>query len=162
LYSAGVVLYECLAGHAPFDGNSISEILRQHITVQPPELRGLGLQIPRALDELLQRLLRKDPRDRYQTAAAGLADVGAVREAILKNDRAPARVTGLQDRRRTITEPAFVGRQHDLQILDELLNKARSGHGAMVLVDAESGGGKTRLLNEFAQQSARHGAWILR
>src|SRR5947208_14334991 len=70
LYSAGIVLYECLLGRPPFHGASVGEVLRQHMTVQPAELRGLGLSVPRALDEVIQRLLRKDPRDRYQSAQA--------------------------------------------------------------------------------------------
>ena len=75
LYSVGIVLFECLAGRPPFQAKSVGEVLRQHMTVQPPELRSLGLPVPRVLDEVIQRLLRKDPRDRYQTAEAVVADL---------------------------------------------------------------------------------------
>src|SRR5262249_44508986 len=66
LYSLGVVLFECLAGRTPFQADSVGEVLRRHMTLPPPELRSLGLAVPRVLDEVVQRLLRKDPRDRYQ------------------------------------------------------------------------------------------------
>src|SRR5439155_7549920 len=36
LYSAGIVLFECLAGHPPFQGKSVGEVLRQHMTVHAP------------------------------------------------------------------------------------------------------------------------------
>src|SRR5439155_713913 len=68
LYSVGVLLFECLAGRPPFEGRSVGEVLRQHLSVTPPELRGLGVDVPRALDAVVQRLLRKDPADRYQAA----------------------------------------------------------------------------------------------
>ena len=42
LYSVGIVLFECLAGRAPFQGTNVGEVLRQHITVPPPELREPG------------------------------------------------------------------------------------------------------------------------
>jgi serine/threonine protein kinase len=82
LYSAGVVLFEALAGRPPFPGASIGDVLRQHLTQRAPELRDLGVAVPRALDEVIQRLLRKDPRDRYQTAEAVLADLEAIAKAL--------------------------------------------------------------------------------
>src|SRR5205823_6508031 len=39
LYSAGIILFECLAGRTPFQGSSMGEVLRQHLTAHPPELR---------------------------------------------------------------------------------------------------------------------------
>src|SRR5262249_29765066 len=82
LYAAGVVLFECLAGRPPFAGDSVGEVLRQHLTVRPPDLRGLHVAVPRALDEVIQRLLRKDPRDRYQSAEAALADLFLIADTL--------------------------------------------------------------------------------
>jgi signal transduction histidine kinase len=162
LYSVGVLLFECLAGYPPFQGESMGEVLRQHMTVRPPELSGLGLAVPRALDEVIQRLLRKDPRERYQSAAAVLGDLEAIAEALERGVSEPAIVVGLHDRRHTLTEPAFVGRQTELAALDEQLKQASAGQGSLVLLEAESGGGKTRLLTEFERRAAQQGAWILR
>ena len=152
LYSAGVVLFECLAGRTPFLGETVGEVLRQHLTVQPTELRSLGLAVPRALDEVLQRLLRKDPRDRYQSADAAVADLQSIAEALDAGISEPAVVVGLRDRRRTLTEPAFVGRRGELATFDSHVERARAGQGGIVLLEAESGGGKTRLLREIAQR----------
>jgi PAS domain S-box-containing protein len=162
LYSAGIVLFECLAGHAPFEGDNVGEVLRQHLTAQPPELRTLGLAVPRALDEVIQRLLRKDPRERYQRAAAVVADLSAIATALDRGIVEPALVVGLHDQRRSLTEPAFVGRTVELAALDLQLARLRQGEGGIVLLAAESGGGKTRLLAEMAQRSARQGHRVLR
>lgn len=162
LYSVGIVLFECLAGHPPFQGKSVGEVLRQHMTVQAPELRSLGLPVPRALEEVIQRLLRKDPRDRYQTAAAVVADLTVIAEALQKGESEPALVVGLQDRRQTLTEPAFVGRGQELAVLNSQLKRTQAGQGGLVLLEAESGGGKSRLLAEFALRGTQQGAWILR
>src|SRR5437868_5052643 len=112
LYSAGILLFECLAGQPPFQGETVGEVLRQHLTARPPDLRSLGHAIPRALDEVIQRLLRKDPRDRYQSAEAVRADLDTLAEALERGIAEPALVVGLRDRRRTLTEPAFVGRDN--------------------------------------------------
>src|SRR5262249_50681089 len=130
--------------------------------VRPPELRSLGVACPRALDEVIQRLLRKDPRDRYQSAEAVLADLALIEGALDRGASEPALVVGLHDRRRTLTEPAFVGRGAELATLTAQLKRARAGQGGVVLLEAESGGGKSRLLAEFAQRGAQQGAWILR
>jgi two-component system sensor kinase len=162
LYSVGVVLHECLTGRPPFQGDSVGEVLRQHMTVQPPELRSLGLSLPRVLDEVIQRLLRKDPRDRYQSAQAVVADLDVIARALRQGEPEPSLVVGLHDRRRTLTEPAFVGRGQELAALAAQLNRARAGQGGLVLLEAESGGGKSRLLAEFAMRATQQGAWVLR
>ena len=162
LYSLGVVLFECLAGRPPFAGEHVGDTLRSHLTVRPPELRSLGLAVPRALDELIQRLLRKDPSDRYQSAGAVLADLNAIAELLERGEQDPALVVGLHDQRCTLTEPAFVGREEQLTQLDDQVREVLSGRGGLLTLEAVSGGGKTRLLAEFAQQALRHGVWTIR
>ncbi len=161
LYSAGVVLFECLAGRPPFEGETVGDVLRQHLTVRPPPLRALRGDVPRVLDELIQRLLRKDPRDRYQSAEGVLADLARLDTALRAGEREPNFVVGLHDRRRVLTEPSFVGRTAEIAALEEHLGRARAGAGGLALVEAVSGGGKTRLLEELGHQAARGSAWVL-
>jgi hypothetical protein len=162
LYLAGAVLFECLAGRAPFDGDNVGALLFEHMTGRVPELRSLGLEIPRALDELIQRLLRKAPDERYQSAEAVLADLANIAAAVGAGEREPSCVVGLHDRRPTLTEPAFVGRRRELQQLDEHIRRAQGGRGALVFVESESGGGKTRLLTELALRGAQEGMSVFR
>ncbi len=162
LYSAGAVLFECLAGRAPFNGDNVGTLLFEHMTARVPELRGMGLEIPRPLDELIQRLLRKAPDERYQSAEAVLADLASIAAAVGAGQREPSCVVGLHDHRPTLTEPAFVGRRRELQQLDEQMRRAGTGHGSLVFVESESGGGKTRLLTELALRGAQEGMAVFR
>ncbi len=66
VYSAGVVLYEMLAGRTPFGGESAVEIALQHVQMEPPPLPP---GTPRSLERVVRRALAKDPADRYQSAA---------------------------------------------------------------------------------------------
>lgn len=161
LYSAGVTLFHCLAGRTPFGGDEIGAILFEHMTAQVPELRSLGVAVPRAVDELVQRLLKKDPRDRYQSAEAVLRDLEAISAALERGEIEPAVVIGASDDRHTLTEPAFVARTHEIAELDKQIDLAARGAAGLMLLEAESGGGKTRLLTEVTQRAACSGFWIL-
>ncbi|MCC6123986.1 MAG: response regulator [Pirellulales bacterium] len=161
LYSAGIVLFECLAGQPPFRGDKAGTILFQHMTASAPELRSMGVDLPPALEEVIQRLLRKDPRDRYQTAEAVLMDLEAIDES-LRGGTEIAHVVGSRDRRPTLAEPALVGREAELNRIEEQMRLVLSGHSRLVYLEAESGGGKTRLLEEIVRRGAKAGMWVLR
>ena len=162
LYSVGAVLYECLVGRPLFSGGSLGDVLRQHAAAEPVDPRAFGLQIPRAVAELVMRLLAKEPSERYQSAEGVLADLEDIAGSLERGEAEPAVVVGLHDNRRALADPAFVGRDAELAMLDRELERARSGDGGLFGLEAESGGGKTRLLDEFARESAGRSACILR
>ena len=52
-----------------------------------------------------------------------------------------------------LAEPVLVGREHELEILQQNLDLAVQGKGTTVFVSGEAGSGKTRLVNEFLSAS---------
>ena len=75
LYSVGIVLYEMLTGHVPFDGETTVSVALKHVSEAPRSMRAGNSQISRALDEVVMRALCKDKERRYQTAAEMAADL---------------------------------------------------------------------------------------
>jgi eukaryotic-like serine/threonine-protein kinase len=69
LYSLGVVLYEMLTGRVPFDEENPLATAMKHVTEEPASPRELDPTIPRALEAITLKLLKKDPEQRYQSAA---------------------------------------------------------------------------------------------
>lgn len=74
LYSAGIMLFEMLAGHRPFTAESSSALLYQHVHMDIPRLpAGLG-----RYQRVIDRLLAKSPEQRYQSASELVANLEAV------------------------------------------------------------------------------------
>ncbi|PQO33824.1 ATP-binding protein [Blastopirellula marina] len=162
LYAAGIVLFRCLAGRLPFQGEGAGAILFEHLTAPVPELPSINPEVTLELDELVQRLLRKDPHDRYQLASAVVEDLLAIEEMLERGAKGKHATIGATDRRCTLTEPAFVARDEELAQLNEFVLEARLGNGSVMLVEGESGSGKSRLLVESVRQARRCGIWVLR
>jgi len=74
LYALGVVLYEMLVGTLPYTGNNLAEIFAGHRSAPVPRLPQRVLRYQPIID----RLLAKDPNDRYPSAALFLDDLAAV------------------------------------------------------------------------------------
>src|SRR6185503_9174061 len=69
LYSLGCVLYEMLAGHPPFTGQSSQEILARHAMDAVPTLQAARGDVSDALEEAVSKALAKQPVARFATAA---------------------------------------------------------------------------------------------
>src|SRR5437762_3196450 len=69
LYSLGVVMFEMLAGRPPFVGPTAVSIAMQHASKNPPPLHDFNPMVPSVLEQLVNRTLQKEPRDRFSSAA---------------------------------------------------------------------------------------------
>ncbi|MDR3085685.1 MAG: Stk1 family PASTA domain-containing Ser/Thr kinase [Christensenellaceae bacterium] len=76
VYSLGVVLYEMLAGEAPFDGETPIAVALHHLHTPPPSVRLKNPKATKALDEIIQKALAKEPSQRYQSAEMMYSDLG--------------------------------------------------------------------------------------
>lgn len=68
VYSLGVILFEMLTGRLPFEADSAAELARMHREMPPPTPSQYNPAIPTTLDQILIKVLSKEPSARYRTA----------------------------------------------------------------------------------------------
>ncbi|GIE31699.1 hypothetical protein Ait01nite_047440 [Actinoplanes italicus] len=144
LYSLGVVLYECLTGRLPFEADDVGELLRLHLAAPVPDLAELRPGIDPALQAVVNRLLAKDPDDRYPDAAALLADLRGCPGGEAAGQGA---VTGWPLR----------GRSEETGRLSRRWERARAGQGGVAVIRGAAGSGRTRLAEEVAAEASAAG-----
>jgi serine/threonine-protein kinase len=79
LYSAGVVLYECLTGRPAFVADTVYALVAKHLEEEPLDPRELNAEVSPPLAQLVLRAMAKQRDDRYQSAAElhdALAEIG--------------------------------------------------------------------------------------
>ena len=85
IYSVGAILFRCLTGRAPFEKDIAEDYAEAHISEEAPRLRSVNPELPRDLDGIVERCLRKRPEDRFQSAAElskALTRIGAPTRAL--------------------------------------------------------------------------------
>jgi serine/threonine protein kinase len=79
LYALGVLCYQLLSGRLPFVADTPTAMIFQHAYESPVPLAETAPDVPAALLTIIQRLMEKDPRARYQAAQDVLDDLDALR-----------------------------------------------------------------------------------
>lgn len=77
VYSLGVVLYELLTGDVPYPGENFVAVAMRHINEAAPSVRERRPDVPQRFDAAVRRAMAKEPKSRFPTMAAFLAELEA-------------------------------------------------------------------------------------
>lgn len=89
IYSLGATLYFLLTGKPPFSGKSVMAVLLKHREAAPLSLCEVRPDVPRALDEVFQRMMAKKADDRHPSMTAVIADLEKVMSGLTRPDVPP-------------------------------------------------------------------------
>jgi len=91
IWSLGVVLYEMVTRHAPFNGDAPKEVMSSILEKEPPPLKGSDAHVPAELQQIIIKTLRKDRGQRYHSADELLEKLKDVRRKLeVQSERAAA------------------------------------------------------------------------
>lgn len=147
VFALGVVLYEMAAGRRPFVASTHMAVLTSIISDQPVPMGRINPSVPRALDDLVQQMLEKDPERR---------------PSALEVERRLAAMQGLSSTavvspEQTAARAANVGREAERKQLLQAFARVKAGRSLIVAVTGEPGIGKSTLLEDFLTDLAIRG-----
>jgi CHASE2 domain-containing sensor protein/tRNA A-37 threonylcarbamoyl transferase component Bud32 len=68
IFSLGVLFFQLLTGETPFHGDNLSSLLYQITQVKQPSVRGFNPKVPKVCEQIIDKALAKNPRERFKTA----------------------------------------------------------------------------------------------
>ncbi len=159
LYSLGATLYELFTGSPPFTNSDPLELIHFHIARLATPVKEVNPTLPQWLSDIVQKLLAKQPEDRYQSAAAVRADLEEGYELWASHADTESFALGRTDARGQLSIPKrLYGRDDQVKTLNTLLDRATRGEVAIARILGGPGIGKGAFI-DFALSSIaeRHG-----
>ena len=150
MYSFGVTLYRMLTGKLPFTGEDSIEIVHAHIAGSPVPPHEIRPGLPAAVSRIVEKLLSKNPEDRYQNTNGLVSDLHFCIDRITEKENLDAFAPGLLDFSETlsITDKLYE-RDEETDKLLRSYQRVAAGGTEMLLVSGPSGVGKTSLVHHF-------------
>ena len=65
-----MILYECIAGRLPYQGDNALAVMNQHVTVSPPPLHKFCKEVSPVLEEVILKAIRRNLETRWHSAQA--------------------------------------------------------------------------------------------
>lgn len=147
-YSLGIIFYEMLTGQLPFKYTDTLQMVHAHIAILPKPPHEINKRIPKALSEVILKLLSKNVEDRYQSAYGLEHDIEFASKI---NPDSPKKFTlGKKDYSgRLLLKEKLYGRDEENKLLLNSFKEVQRGSSKLVLVKGEAGTGKSVYVHEI-------------
>lgn len=155
LFAVGVIGYRMLTGYLPFRGQTLMELLHHQVAVRPEKPSGQNPSVPAIFDDIIMKLLEKEPSRRYQSADGLVFDLNQLQQGarcfpIGEGDPSP----------KPDYLPEIKGRETELGQLCGIID-SEVQNGTVCLLAGEAGVGKTKILEAVVHHAKGKGLLVL-
>ncbi|HEY9665610.1 MAG TPA: AAA family ATPase [Coleofasciculaceae cyanobacterium] len=161
-YSLGVTFYEMLTGQVPFPATDPLELVHCHIAKTPLSPQEINPEIPRAVSNIVMKLLAKTAEERYQSALGLKADLEECWSKLQATGEIEDFPVGQLDLYSQFLIPQkLYGREKEVATLIDAFERVTLGATEMMLVSGYSGIGKSSLVNEVHKPIVRQRGYFI-
>ncbi len=164
-YSFGISFYQLLTGELPFLSTDAMELIHSHIakTAISPKKKN---NIPKAISDLVMKLMMKNPEDRYQSITGILSDLEKCKKYLIDENldflNSNDFVLGEKDFSGKFQIPEkLYGREKEVSIILDSFKKVANGSLELLLISGRSGIGKSVLINEINKPITEYNGYFI-
>lgn len=161
-YSLGATFYEMLTGKPVFDTTDALELVHCHIAKAPRPPYELDQRIPRAISDIVMKLLAKNAEERYQSASGIRVDLEKCRTQLQSTGTIEPFDLGTSDVPERFQIPQkLYGRRSEIAELRSIFHSVSRGGTELLLISGPAGIGKTSLVREIYRPATLHNAYFV-
>ena len=162
-YSFGITLYEMLSGELPFTSDDPIEQIYWHIAKTPHSLKFINSQMPAVISNIVDKLLAKNPEDRYQSAYGIKYDLEKCLSMLEEKDGIATFKIAEKDVSEYLNIPHKIyGRECERAVLWEAYERiARGRRSEVALMHGYAGVGKTAVIIDTYRPIIHRGAFFI-
>jgi len=148
-YSLGIIFYEMLTGRVPFESKDSMELIYSHVAKEPESINKINIAIPKIIADIVVKLIKKNPEDRYKSAVGLKKDLERCIIQIQNNLNISFEL-GKHDFSAEFCIPQkLYGREKEIQKLMHSFERVAEGTTELLLISGSPGIGKSALVEEI-------------
>lgn len=148
-YSLGIIFYEMLTGKVPFQAKDPMEIIYSHVAKEPESITKTNADVPKAVSDIVVKLIAKNPEDRYKSASGLKKDLERCLEQIENNSNESFELGKYDFSGEFYIPQKLYGREKEIQGLIKSFDRVTKGAAELFLIAGAPGIGKSVLVQKI-------------
>jgi len=153
IYSLGIIFYQMLSGKCPFDSKDSIGLMHNHIAKTATSLSDLEVEIPTVVSRIVDKMIAKNPVDRYQSILSLIADLRICQQSLdSEKGLCDFELGKVSNSEQTFISGKLYGRESEINQLLLAFEKACVGTSVLALLQGPAGVGKSSIVDAARQQ----------
>lgn len=150
LYSLGIVFHEMLTGRLPFEEKDKAMLVHMHLVLVPTPVVEINKAVPAIISKIVDKLLCKNPEERYQTIYGLEQDLALCAREYFKSGELYNFPLGSYDHayRLNLSQKLF-GRDHEIIKIQNSIRSIKHGGYETYIITGDAGSGKSAFVQCF-------------